>query len=58
MYPKVPDIDLKEKNVFVEEQAGVVMAQKYMKCVLNHLRKSDKIDVFEETSVLSVSNYK
>ena len=58
MYPSAPDIDLKGKKVFVEEEAGVVMASNYMQSLLEYLRKQKNIDILEETEVISVQNDK
>ena len=58
MYPSGPDINLKEKKVFVEEEAGVVMASDYMQCLLDYLRGLKNIDIFEETEVVSIQNDK
>ena len=46
MYPSGPDIEMKGKSVFVEE-GGVVVAEKYLNCILDVIRNHSNIDILE-----------
>jgi L-2-hydroxyglutarate oxidase LhgO len=46
------------KKVFLDEEAGIILADSYMKCALNYLRGRVNVDLFEQSEVLDIKNDK
>lgn len=44
------------RPVFYDTKAGIILASKYMVCILDHLRQAKNVDIYEETQVLSLKN--
>lgn len=55
MFPLAPNVKT-DKTVFLEEDAGIIHADRYMQCILEHLRKQKNMKIMENTSVNSICN--
>lgn len=42
--------------MFLDEEAGIVMAHRYMKGLEEYLRKQKNVDIYEETEVVAINN--
>ena len=47
-----------DKPVFLDKKSGIIKAESYMTAMLEYLRNYKKIDLFEETELLELTNKK
>jgi hypothetical protein len=54
-FPSAPRIAT-TRTVFVDTKAGIIMAERYMRTVMENLKLTKSIDLYENTEVVAISN--
>lgn len=54
-FPSAPRIAM-TRTVFLDTKAGIVMAERYMRTIIEHLKITKSIDLYENIEVLSITN--